>query len=188
MTYEATPLETRLEEILFGPGGVEVTAGELFGATQRHQIAVLTDFCNECGNCVTFCPTAGEPYRDKPRLYLDRDDFEAEKHNAFMLYTDAGSTAMEARWDGEIHRIDLDGHLTYTSPDATIRIDPDDFTVLDAAAHPDAPAGRVVTLDRAAEMFVLMRGLVASMPQLPSAATPGTAPPATLISHPGYEE
>ena len=33
---------------------------------------MLTDFCNECGNCVTFCPTSGEPYRDKPRLYLDR--------------------------------------------------------------------------------------------------------------------
>ena len=41
--------------------------------TRSLQIAVLTDFCNECGNCVTACPTSGEPYRDKPRLYLNRD-------------------------------------------------------------------------------------------------------------------
>ncbi len=188
MTYEAAPLAIRLEKVAFGARGAEISEGEFFSASQRHQIAVLTDFCNECGNCVTFCPTAGEPYRDKPRLYLNRDDFEAEKSNAFMLYTDAGSTAMEARWDGETHRIDLDGHLTYTSPDATIRIDPADFTVLGAEAHPDTPAGRVVTLDRAASMFVLMRGLAASMPQLPSATAPGAAAPASLIPHPGYEE
>ena len=56
----------------------QMVAGErtAFRVEQSLQIAVLTDFCNECGNCVTFCPPSGVPYRDKPRLYLDRADFE----------------------------------------------------------------------------------------------------------------
>ncbi len=43
------------------------------GLRQRYQVAVIADLCNECGNCTTFCPTSGSPYRDKPRLYADRD-------------------------------------------------------------------------------------------------------------------
>ena len=41
------------------------------GLRQRYQVAVIENLCNECGNCTTFCPTSGRPYRDKPRLYLD---------------------------------------------------------------------------------------------------------------------
>jgi putative selenate reductase len=44
---------------------------------QRYQVAVIENLCNECGNCATFCPTSGRPYRDKPRLYLDRDEIES---------------------------------------------------------------------------------------------------------------
>ncbi len=65
-----------------------------------------TDFCNECGNCVTACPTSGEPYRDKPRLYLDRADFEAQADNAFMLLDDG---AIEGRFGGETHRLSMNG-------------------------------------------------------------------------------
>ena len=46
-------------------------------ARQRYQVAVLADLCNECGNCTTFCPTSGRPYRDKPRLYVDREGLES---------------------------------------------------------------------------------------------------------------
>ena len=47
------------------------------GLRQRYQVAVIADLCNECGNCTTFCPTAGRPYRDKPRLHVDRDNGES---------------------------------------------------------------------------------------------------------------
>ena len=41
--------------------------------------------CNKCGNCTTFCVHQGRPYRDKPRLFLDRAAFEAETENAYRL-------------------------------------------------------------------------------------------------------
>jgi putative selenate reductase len=46
------------------------------GLRQRYQVAVIADLCNECGNCTTFCPTSGKPYRDKPRLHVDREALE----------------------------------------------------------------------------------------------------------------
>jgi len=44
---------------------------------QPHQIIHIGDFCNECGNCVTFCPTNGAPFRTKPRFCLSEAAFAA---------------------------------------------------------------------------------------------------------------
>ena len=38
---------------------------------QKAQIANLADFCNECGNCDTFCPEVGGPYIEKPRFFFN---------------------------------------------------------------------------------------------------------------------
>ncbi len=73
---------------------------------QAFQVAVIADLCNECGNCTTFCPTSGQPYRDKPRLYLNRADFEEQQDNAFMVFHENGSWAMEARCNGKTERIE----------------------------------------------------------------------------------
>jgi putative selenate reductase len=143
-------------------------------------VAVLTDFCNECGNCATFCPTAGRPYVDKPRIYLDRADFEAQQDNAFMLL--AEGTSMAGRWGGETHLISLNGDLTYETPAVTLRLDPATWDLLEARAN---GAGDVtVSLEPAAAMYALLTGLGQSAPHLPVAADEA----ATRIEHPGYEE
>jgi putative selenate reductase len=76
---------------------------------QPYQVAVLADLCNECGNCTTFCPTSGAPYRDKPRLYLDRADFEAQDDNAFMIMRQGETWEMDARRAGRTEHIELNG-------------------------------------------------------------------------------
>ena len=38
---------------------------------RRHQIAVLADLCNRCGQCDPFCPEDGGPFATKPTLFLD---------------------------------------------------------------------------------------------------------------------
>jgi putative selenate reductase len=129
---------------------------------QRFQVAVLADLCNECGNCTTFCPTAGAPYRDKPRLYLDRSEFEAQADNAFMVTQTAGGWAMDARLAHETHRIEVDDRLDYT-----------------AGEPPDSRAG--VTL------YALLTALRRSMPQLPVARA-GEAVTEGRVSHPGYRD
>ena len=89
---------------------------------QRHQVAVLADLCNECGNCTTFCPTAGRPYRDKPRLFLDRKEFEAQDDNAFMIFRSKGAWSMDGRFGGATHHVDLDGEHGNVEPLAAMSV------------------------------------------------------------------
>ena len=77
------------------------------GQHQRYQVAVIADLCNECGNCTTFCPTSGRPYRDKPRLFIDRAEFERQDENAFMLFAGEDGWSMDARVRGATHRVSL---------------------------------------------------------------------------------
>ncbi len=51
----------------------------------RQQYLLLSELCNECGNCLTFCPENGDPAVLKPRLYLDESRFAAAEGPRFLL-------------------------------------------------------------------------------------------------------
>jgi putative selenate reductase len=57
---------------------------DYFKIKQGHQILNIADFCNECGNCVTFCPTSGSPFQTKPRFYLTEESFNSEEYGYFI--------------------------------------------------------------------------------------------------------
>jgi putative selenate reductase len=188
MTYATEPFIRFLPCLRVVNGQIEEGESWEFRADQRHQIAVLTDLCNECGNCTTFCPTAGEPYRDKPRLYLDRPDFDSQQDNAFLLTRDGDTTLIEARWDGETHRLELDREIRYHSPSLEARLMPGSLSLISASPGAMATEGQDLTLEACASMYVVLLGLSTSMPQIPWAEATGGATPETRIAHPGYEE
>lgn len=64
---------------------------------QSYQIVNIADACNECGNCATFCPSAGAPYRDKPRIHLSRESFD----NAPDGYLIASPARLEGKRGGK---------------------------------------------------------------------------------------
>jgi len=139
-----------------------------FDVIQGPQVAVLTDACNECGNCVTFCPTSDRPWRDKPRLYLHRGDFEAETDNAFMFITHEGARGLQARFAGELHQlIEDNGALRYTSPLIELHLEPKTLTVLASSLRGDSPADRLVDPDHLGPMIILHRSFADSMPEFP---------------------
>ncbi len=179
MTYRSTPVAATLPTLRVAGGAIVEGAPGRFVAAQHLQIAVLTDFCNECGNCETACPTSGTPYRDKPRLYLDRADFEAQASNAFMLL---GGGVIEGRFGGETHRAELDGALRYTAPAFTATLDPATFVLLEATPT-GAAEGEALSLEPAAVMATVLRGVSGSMPHIPVAAAGGSR-----IGHPGYAD
>ena len=146
-----------------------------FVADQQFQIAVLTDFCNECGNCVTACPTSGVPYLDKPRLYLNRDEFLAEEDNAFMMFEDG---SIEGRFAGDTHRLSVNGVIDYTGPAVAATLDPETFAV-DELGSLD---GTSVSLEPAAVMYTVLSGISGSMEHLPKVPVGGTA--GTLVADP----
>ena len=50
--------------------------GEQFILEKEHQIANLADFCNECGDCDTYCPEYGGPFIEKPRFFFTNATYE----------------------------------------------------------------------------------------------------------------
>ncbi|MGA2481069.1 MAG: FAD-dependent oxidoreductase [Spirochaetia bacterium] len=55
------------------------------GFRDEAQIVHLDAFCNECGNCATFCPWEGRPYRDKLTVFATEEDFRDSTNPGFFL-------------------------------------------------------------------------------------------------------
>jgi putative selenate reductase len=138
LTYRAEPLQL--------PG---------FQVVQGPQVAVLADACNECGNCTTFCPTQGRPWRDKPRLYLHRADFEAETDNAFMLLECDGRRGIQGRFDGATEGL-------FETPEGYRYVTSSNDVIVDPEEMPES-----LNPHRIGAMLVLLRSFAASMPEFP---------------------
>ncbi len=138
-------------EILDGNFEVE-TVGQL-KIEEAMQILNIGDYCNECGNCTTFCPTSGAPFQDKPRFCISRDAFEKEQ-NAYYLKGDI----LIARQDGVPSVLKLEGgKLEYATSQARVTLNPKDLAVEQIRPN----SGRVTQIDlsQAAEMAVLLKSL-----------------------------
>jgi putative selenate reductase len=62
----------------------------------RQQYLCLIELCNECGNCTTFCPEEGAPWRVKPRLFIDAARFAAADGPSFLITAGNGGLGVEA--------------------------------------------------------------------------------------------
>ena len=67
--------------------------------TDRQQYLVFAELCNECGNCMTFCPEDGDPAQIKPKLFTDPELFGARQGQGFLVQdgrvVDARSTDLQ---------------------------------------------------------------------------------------------
>lgn len=70
------------------------------------QILHLDYMCNECGNCRTFCPWGGAPYKDKFTLFANEEDLEHSDNQGFVVI-DKVSGFCKVRLDGEIRSTTL---------------------------------------------------------------------------------
>ena len=70
------------------------------------QVLHLDRLCNECGNCASFCPYAGGPYRDKFTLFSSEEDFNDSENQGF-LPLDKQKPLLRLRLDGEVFDLDL---------------------------------------------------------------------------------
>jgi putative selenate reductase len=65
-----------------------IDSKNVFG--QQYQIIHMDAMCNECGNCGIFCPSKGNPYKDKFTVFLTEEDF-ADSQNKGVLKMKGGT-------------------------------------------------------------------------------------------------
>ena len=119
--WTAEPVRWTVPTVEARDGAVVVAGEEPFVLAQSRQIAHVTDLCNECGNCGTFCVHQGRPFVDKPRLYLDEGVFRRAEGRAFRL---AGDTLVR-REDGREEQLSGTGPWTYEDDEIVAVLDRD---------------------------------------------------------------
>ena len=62
-------------------GNLIPTGKEKFVLEYESQIANLADFCNDCGDCDTYCPEYGGPFIQKPRFFSTKETYDKYKNN-----------------------------------------------------------------------------------------------------------
>ncbi len=67
----------------------------------RQQYFVLAELCNECGNCMTFCPEDGDPAQIKPKLYTRPEVFAGRADQGYLLVDGRVAEARAAEGDVE---------------------------------------------------------------------------------------
>lgn len=163
--WPVRPWDTEVPSFVVRDGSLVVDALVPFGIKQQWQIINVADFCNECGNCTSFCPTAGAPFRDKPRFFLDRSAYETAPFNAFYAEQQNGTTRLEARVDGQVHVLERTGEaLVYRGPQVEVRWDARSKAFVEAEAATALADGQQIDMRVCADMMAL----IDAVPTLPS--------------------
>ncbi len=84
-SYEIEPVSYYLQRaIKHSDGDIEIQNEGVFEVNQKYQILNIGNFCNECGNCNTFCPTNSAPYKEKPKFWLTKSSFEIAEEGFYL--------------------------------------------------------------------------------------------------------
>jgi len=159
-TYEVGPVDVEVPVFKCADGRLVKAGKERFTLVQPRQIIHVDDFCNECGNCATFCVHQGKPYLEKPRLFLRRDAFEKEDGNAFFIDGDT----IYRREQGTESRLTITGGKILFADDALrLELAPDLSVVQAELVHEFAGERSVIP---ALEMAVIFNGVRKSLPFL----------------------
>ncbi len=134
-------------------GSIHKTITNYLNIDQTNQIFNIGDFCNECGNCNTFCPTNGAPYITKPKFYLTEESFGAEDNCYFI-----GKDFIKYKSNGSIQIISCSGDsYNYKSNGIEATFDEINFEIVDIKVS-DKNISKF-NLDKAAEMMYLLSNL-----------------------------
>ena len=125
----------------------------------QHQILNIANYCNECGNCSTFCPTNSAPYKDKPHIYLTRSSFDEADEGYYLeqlngqdklLYKDSGKT---------VSLTENDEKYVYDTNLLTAEISKHNFQITNTTLK--SKSSQEITLQKAAEMSIILKGAAA---------------------------
>ncbi len=153
IAYTLDPIEFRVQQAVRSGKNTRIEDQETVRVAQRFQIINLGDFCNECGNCTTFCPTSGAPYRVKPKFYLTPKSFENEQ-NGYMFV----DGALKARVDGKLGTLTRhEDHLIYETQDIRARMNINTYSVEEVNFFPDVTGP--VDLRHAVQMAIMFTAL-----------------------------
>lgn len=149
VTYQIKPMELHVQKAVKNGGSVEISHSGTFSLQQKYQVLNIGNFCNECGNCNTFCPSSGAPYKEKPRFMVTSESFMNEE----KAYYFESPEKLLKKSGNEVSSLELNGsQYTFKNSAATAVFAKDDFRLINAELNGVSE----VEFKDAAEMYVFM--------------------------------
>ncbi|MDD3876381.1 MAG: FAD-dependent oxidoreductase [Bacteroidales bacterium] len=154
--YEVKPFSMMLPKLIVKDGKYSIEPHKTFEVKQKYQIINIGDFCNECGNCNTFCPTSGAPYQQKPKVYLTSLSFISVEE-AYLLSKHKDKSVLVYKKKGLFSTLtSFQNKYLYETDYVKVEFDAD-FKIIHVETL--APCASKVTFEKAAEMYVLINGI-----------------------------
>jgi putative selenate reductase len=162
--YEAEPVARELESYRVLGGKAVPVAGGRLAVRERHQIATFQDFCNDCGNCDTFCPEEGGPYLVKPRFFGSLEDWRrmADRDGFFVRRRD-GVDVMWGRLRGVEYRLEVDreaDQALFSDGRVTLELRHRERAPVGASVRPGAPDGHTLDVGAGLAMAAILDGVL----------------------------
>ncbi len=165
LSYAVPPLALELPSFVVEAGRAVPCGTTTFSVAQGVQIVNVGDACNACGNCTTFCPAAGAPYRDKPTFWIDAEGFAEAEGDAFRMTREGGTTAIDARVGGRRHRLERRGDAAeYVSESLRATFDASRWTLAEACLEGAPEEGTSLDLSTCALLIALLHAAPALPP------------------------
>jgi len=153
-SYETGPLSFTLPVVSFNDGKAVFKNDRTFSIAQKYQVLNIGDFCNECGNCNTFCPTSGAPYLKKPKFYLTTESFN-EAPRGYFISRQQDKIAIVYKNDNLFNSLTQKNEtFVYETEEITAIFKKDDFSLININSL--LPELKEISLENAAEMRVLL--------------------------------
>lgn len=154
--YEVEPVEYKLQKAVRRNGKVIFEEDQVFRVEQKYQILNIDDFCNECGNCTTFCPTNGSPFIDKPNFYLTQKSFD-EAESGYFIKKSNNKIILIHKGEKSSVSITLDNNIyIFENEDIIAKFNKENFRIIKVKFKRQNI--RQASFRVAAEMSILLEG------------------------------
>ncbi len=153
-SFEIKPVQYKLNKLKICEGEITLIADKDFVIAQPYQILHLEEWCNQCGNCTTFCPTSGAPWREKPHIYTTKTAFEQCTDGYFF---DEETHTLHRIKEGEKSTLSRDKeYFTYHQEGTILQLDTSTLELTGWSIK--IQENRELDLTTAAEMSVVWQG------------------------------
>jgi len=157
LAYTVSPFSVTWPSLAARDGELIEVGATPHAVRQEVQIVNVGDFCNECGNCNTFCPAAGAPWRDKPKFWLDAEGYREAPGDAFHMEAREGGLLVQARLGGAEHSLRVaDGVAEYRTEAIRARFQAPGWELLGFEAQGALAEGAQVDLAPCATLLGLL--------------------------------
>ncbi len=158
-SYETKKETLNLQKLVVEQGKYRIENDVPFVIRQNIQILNIDNFCNECGNCDTFCPTQDAPYKSKPKVFLTWSSFD-EADGGYYLDHSKNRMRLLGKKDGKISVLEEKKEtFIFENDKVKVSLGKDGFSILEASLKPNSSVESVISLKEAAHMHVILQGM-----------------------------